>query len=108
MDTELAKVEAAQIVADLGIASVPADWHGCDAVWPALEKMATEGSTVVIKIDGERRGEDDNGRYTVVVSGGPLGENFFRIDVSNLEEGLAKAILHFAQTTWGRKGPKEA
>lgn len=108
MDTELAKIKAAQIVADLGIATVPGDWHGCDAVWPVLEEMANEGSTVVVKIDGERRGEGDNGRYTVLVSGGPLGENFFRMDVSNLEEGLAKAILHFAQATWGQGGEKGA
>ena len=70
--------------------------------------MANEGSTVVVKIDGERRGEDDNGRYTVVVSGGPLGENYFRMDVSSLEEGLAKAILHFAQASWGQEGKKGA
>ena len=105
MDTELAKVKAAQIVADLGSLR-PGDRHGCDAVWPVLEEMANQGSTVVVKIDGERRGEDDNGRYTVVVSGGPLGENFFRMDVSNLEEGLAKAILHFARAVWGQEGSR--
>ncbi|AGA28263.1 hypothetical protein [Singulisphaera acidiphila] len=100
MDTEAAKVKAAQILADLGMASVPGDWRGCDAIWPALEEMANEGSTVLVKIDGERVGEDDNGRYTVVVSGGPLGENYFHMDATTLEEGLAKAIPHFAQARW--------
>jgi hypothetical protein len=100
MDTKTAKSEAAQVLADLGIGSIPGDWSGCDAIWPALEEMANEGSTVVVKIDGQRRGEDDNGRYTVLVSGGPLGEDFFRMDTTTLEEGLAKAILHFAEARW--------
>jgi hypothetical protein len=100
MDTEAAKLKAAQVLANIGVASIPGDWSGCDAIWPALEEMANEGSTVVVKIDGQRKGEGDNGRYTVLVSGGPLGEDFFRMDTSTLEEGLAKAILHFAQARW--------
>lgn len=76
------------------------DWQGCDAVWEIFEKMASEGSTVVIKIDGQRTKPDDNGRYTVVVSGGPLGEEFFRLDTPVLEDGLARAILHFTEKCW--------
>jgi hypothetical protein len=100
MSTEAVAAKAAQLVVRRGIARIPDDWRGCDAIWPALEAMADAGCSVVIKIDGERTGPEDTGRYTVVVSGGPLGKNFFRIDTPVLEEGLAKAILHFAEVVW--------
>ncbi len=80
--------------------TVRPDWKGCDAVWEALEEMANEGAVVVVKIDGQRNGDADNGRYTVVVSGGPLGEDFFRTDAGVLEEALAKAILYYSQKCW--------
>ena len=100
MDVGTLKADAARVVTGLGGAPVPLDWSGCDAVWPALEAMAADGAVVVVKIDGERRGEDDTGRYTVLVSGGPLGEEFFRTDTPILEEGLAQAILHYAERCW--------
>lgn len=100
MDTEASKITAAQMIVKRGLAAIPEDWHGCDAVWPALEEIANAGSTVVVKIDGQRNQEDDNGRYTIVISGGPLGEEFFRLDSRALEEGLAKAIVYFGQKCW--------
>jgi hypothetical protein len=103
MMEESTQAKAARQVKELGLADVRPDWQGCDAVWSVLEEMASEGSTVVIKIDGQRRGPDDNGRYTVLVSGGPLGDAFFRLDTDALEEGLAKAILHYAERCW-KKG----
>jgi hypothetical protein len=34
------------------------------------------------------------------VSNGPLEEDFFRLDTPILEEGLAKAILFYAEKCW--------
>src|SRR5688572_5147245 len=96
------RAEAAKIARELGLANVPPTWSGCDAVWGVLEEMGNEGATVVIKIDGQRTGPEDTGRYTVIVSGGPLGEDFFRLDTPVLEEGLAKAILYYARKCWGK------
>lgn len=100
MEQDAMRAEVARRVKELGLADIRPDWRGCDAVWGVLEEMAAEGATVVIKIDGQRCGPDDNGRYTVLVSGGPLGEDFFRLDTSVLEEGLAKAIMHYAERCW--------
>ena len=96
MDENDVRAQAARVARESGLANVPTTWSGCDAVWNVLEGMANDGSTVVIKIDGQRTGPEVNDRYTVVLSGGPLGEDFFRLDTPVLEEGLAKAILYYA------------
>jgi hypothetical protein len=92
------RAAVASLLRDRGLASPPVDWEGCDAVWPALEAMADEGAVVVVKLDGERTGR--SGRYSVVVSGGRLGEDYFRQDTAVLEDGLARAILHYAERCW--------
>lgn len=102
MEESSVRAEAAKVARELGLANVPPAWEGCDAVWNVLEEMANSGSTVVIKIDGQRTGPDDNGRYTIVLSGGPLGEDFFRLDTPVLEEGLAKAILYYVRKCFGK------
>ena len=94
------KASVADTAKRLGLPLVPGDWSGCDPVWPILEQMALEGAVVVVKIDGQRTSEDDNGRYTVVVSGGPLEDDFFHTDTATLEEGIAKAILFYAERCW--------
>jgi hypothetical protein len=100
MESDKARAEVARRAKELGLADIRPDWRGCDAVWGVLEEMAAEGATVVIKIDGQRNGPDDNGRYTVLVSGGPLGEDFFRRDTPVLEDGIAEAIVHYAERCW--------
>lgn len=102
MDKSGVRAEAAKVAREFGLANMPPTWNGCDAVWNVLEKMANSGSTVVIKIDGQRTEPKDNGRYTVVLSGGPLGEDFFRVDTAVLEEGLANAILYYARKCWSK------
>lgn len=95
------KKKAAELASALGQKPVEANWSGIDSVLPALEAMANDGSVVVIKLDGQRKPPKDNGRYTVLVSGGKLGEDFFRIDTAVLEEGLAAAILRYCQGSVG-------
>lgn len=101
METIMLKKIVSQLLSDRGIANINPDWSGCDAVWKALEAMANEGATVIVKIDGERTSPNDTGRYTVLISGGPLAsDEYFRTDTQVLEEGLAKAILYYAQKCW--------
>lgn len=50
---------------------------------------------------GERKSSEGNGPYTVLVQGKPLGDESFRIDCWNLEEGLAYIIVNFARKCWG-------
>ncbi|PQO46758.1 hypothetical protein [Blastopirellula marina] len=90
------KAEVADLALRIGVTAIDADWTGCDAVWPILERIRSEGAVVVIKLDGERRSR----KYTVVISGEPLGEDFFRTDTASLEEGLAAGILFYAERRW--------
>lgn len=94
------KARVAEVLERHALGCTSADWSGCDAVWSAFETMAKEGAVVLIKIDGERKQPGDNGRYTVLVSGGPLGDDYFRKDTHTLEEGLSEAILYYAGKCW--------
>lgn len=78
-----------------------ADWKGIDPVLPFLEKIREERGIFVIKFDGERTGPNDNGPYTILVSGGNLADNYIRTDSFVLEYGLAYAIINYAQRCWG-------
>lgn len=88
------------IAAHLGI-DVPRGWSGVDAVWPLLEKMRAEGAIVLIKLDGERTGPGDNGPYTALASGGPVGRETIRTDAASVREALGYVICHYAAAVWG-------
>ena len=62
-----------------------------------LEKIKKNGAVVVVKLDGQRTGEEDTGSYTVVISGGVLGENFIRIDDESLENALTRSIRAYVE-----------
>ncbi|MCP4109673.1 MAG: hypothetical protein GY749_29835 [Desulfobacteraceae bacterium] len=84
----------------IGITEFPDNWKGIDAVLPILEKMKDEGAVIVVKFDGQRTGEGDNGPYTIVVSGQPLGDDFIRIDSEKLEDGLSHVIVEYSEKCW--------
>lgn len=94
------KASVVEVAKRLGLPLVQAGWTGCDSVWPILEQMANEGAVVVVKIDGQRTNRDHNGKYTVVLSGEPLKEDFFHVDTATLEEGIARAIFFYAEHCW--------
>ncbi len=100
MKSDQARAEVVLWARKLGLAEIRPDWRGCDAVWEVVEAMAAEGAIVLIKIDGQRQGPGDSGRYTILVSGGPLGEDFFRRDTPVLEDGIALAIVYYAERCW--------
>lgn len=83
--------------------SLTSEWSGCDAIFPLLEMMRAQGATVLIKLDGERTGEDAK-PYTVMVSGGPLGDDFFRTDTAALDDGLCYIIGSYSAVAWPVKG----
>lgn len=89
-----------KVARELGLPVVPEDWTGCDAVLPILEKMKDEGAVIVLKLDGQRSGEIDNGPYTAVVSAEFLEERFFRTDASSIEDALAHIIVSYAKSYW--------
>lgn len=54
--------------------------------------MKSDGATVVVKLDGQRTWD----AYTVIVSGGPLGDAYLRADHGSLEEAVARVIVPYA------------
>lgn len=88
------------VVAFLELAPVEENWSGVDPVLPILERMRADGAIVVFKLDGER-GPNDNGAYTGIASGHPLGEDYIRVDAHTLEDALAHIIVRYATKVWG-------
>ncbi|MFE6796498.1 hypothetical protein [Paenibacillus chitinolyticus] len=71
---------------------------GVDYFLPFFEKMKSDSSVLIIKLDGERK----ENMYTVLVSGTLLGdEGSIRVDTSNLTEGVAYVIIEYAKRVWG-------
>ncbi|WP_103998209.1 hypothetical protein [Paenibacillus sp. UNC499MF] len=70
---------------------------GIDYFLSLFEKIKSDSSMIIIKLDGER----EENTYTVLVSGSLLGsEESIRIDTSNLLEGAAYIILEYAKRVW--------
>jgi hypothetical protein len=76
------------------------DHGGIDALIPYLEKMRQDGAVVVLKLDGQRRGSEVCA-YTAIVSGGQLGDDYFRTDAASLSEAIVFIIINYAQKCWG-------
>ncbi|MBB2488166.1 hypothetical protein H5407_23305 [Mitsuaria sp. WAJ17] len=72
------------------------EWVRCADSLARLDCISRDGASVVVKMDGER----DADMYTVVVSGGALGEDFFRRNGANVSELLEAAISFYV----GMKG----
>lgn len=56
-----------------------------------LQSIAKDGASVVVKIDGIRK----DYIYTIVISGGKLGESFFRKDGAEIFFLLQDAIDYY-------------
>jgi hypothetical protein len=75
-------------------------WAGPEDFWPLLERMREEGAVVVVKLDGQRTGEDDTGAYTVVISGGPLGDDYVRAERDDIADALSEAVVEYGRAAW--------
>jgi hypothetical protein len=89
-----------QLSKELDMNGTQRNWVGCDVFLPFLERIKAEKSTVVIKLDGLRKLEQDEAPYTVVISAGGLGEDFIRIDAQSIEDALAYAVINYAHRCW--------
>lgn len=99
MLTEETQSRLTQIARHLG-QEPPVTWRGCDVFLELLEQMRREGAVVVIKLDGQRSSQSDAEPYTVIISGGGLGEGFTQSNGGAMEEALAVAVLDYAQLAW--------
>ena len=73
-----------------------AAWAEIGSLLQAIEAIVKDGATAVVKLDGERSTD----RYTVIVSGGPLGAEFHRGDGDDLRKLLQEAIHFYDQKVW--------
>lgn len=69
-------------------------WRDASQLLAGLDAIGRAGSNAIVKVDGGRSGPNV---YTVVVSGGRLGEAFFREDGPNLRSLLCDALTFFAK-----------
>ena len=83
--------EVLETLAKVGLESQDAldSWSSSARLLSALDAIGRDGGTALIKVDG---GRNDSLVYTVVVSGGRLGDDFFRKDDSDLQALLLKAV----------------
>jgi len=91
---EYTKTEVAQI-AQKNSVNVSANWSGIGPLWPLCEKMMQDGSVVIVKLDGQRTAESDNGKFTVIAMDGPLGETQIRGDFVTLDEALCYLVGNY-------------
>ncbi len=78
-----------------------ATWNEAAKLLSALDSIGREGANVVVKIDG---GRDDGRVYTLVISGGELGKEFFRQDSAKLNALLREGVVFYARHTQRGRG----
>jgi hypothetical protein len=64
------------------------DTSGIDWALPAIEALAARSTSIVLKLDGER----EQLRWTIVISGGVMGEEFFRTDQESASAALISGL----------------
>lgn len=70
---------------------------GVDWALPAIEALASRSTSIVLKLDGER----DDRPWTIVVSGGVMGDDFYRTDERSAEAAIVAGLTAVAlQATW--------
>ena len=89
-----------KIAEKLKLDNIPIDWSGVDFLLPIIEKIKEDGAIFIIKFDGERSNINDNGAYSVLIFGKPLGDLSINTDAETLDEGLTFVICKYAQTVW--------
>jgi len=98
MDNKSALIEELQKTGHITLEQV-ARWKDLSELLAVLDAIGNDGASVIMKVDG---GRSDASVYTVVVSGGKLGEAFFRKDGPKLHELLYEAISFYEARVWAR------
>lgn len=76
-------------------------WRDSAALLSVLDAIGRDGANALIKVDGSR---PDGSIYTVVLSGGRLGEAFFRKDGADWSALLREAISFYRAQVWSAHG----
>jgi hypothetical protein len=74
-------------------------WRECAELLAALDAIGRQGGNALVKVDGAR---PDGAFYTVVISGGRLGEAFFRKDGADLPALLREAVSFYVAHVGGK------
>jgi hypothetical protein len=69
---------------------------GLSQGWPLLNQIRAEGSVVLVKLDGQRT----QNCYTLTISDGRLGEEYFRKDGDDLGELITAGINFYDSLIW--------
>jgi hypothetical protein len=69
---------------------------GLSQGWPLLNQIRAEGSVVLVKLDGQRT----QNCYTLAISDGRLGEEYFRKDGDDLGELITAGINFYDSLIW--------
>jgi hypothetical protein len=72
-------------------------WRELGSLLAVLDAIGKDGASALLKVDGERQ----KAVYTVVISGGRLGEAFFRKDADDVHALLREAIDFYRAHVWG-------
>jgi hypothetical protein len=73
------------------------EWRELSGLLAVLDAIGRDGANALLKIDGERPADTI---YTVLISGGRLGQSFFRRDGGDLRALLREAILFYREHVW--------
>ena len=76
-------------------------WREAVELLGIFDAIGRAGANALIKIDGSR---PDGSIYTVVISGGQLGDAFFRKDGTELPALLEEAISFYRTRMWTTQG----
>jgi hypothetical protein len=93
---EKALIEELQKTGHLTLEQV-SRWRDSSGLLAVFDAIGRDGANAMVKVDG---GRSDGSVYTVVVSGGRLGEDFFRKDGANLNALLEEAISFYRARVW--------
>ena len=74
-------------------------WRDSSGLLAVFDAIASDGANAMVKVDG---GRSNGSAYTVVMSGGKLGEAFFRKDGPDLHALLEEAISFYRARVWSR------
>ena len=74
-----------------------ARWRDASDLLAVFDVIGRDGANALVKVDG---GRSNGSVYTVVVSGGSLGESFFRRDGDDLIELLSDAIAFYKTSAY--------
>lgn len=84
--------------AGLDVRVAAESWGGATSLLAALDAVGRDGGSALVKIDGQRC---DGQVYTVLISGGRLGEDSFRRDGADLAALLRDALTFYVNHACG-------